>query len=316
MNRFMKEYLTNLNNKDENYNIIKKRILDKKRKNHKIRNIAAILVIILLLGTFSPQLYAKFRQDMKYKEYTRRNYVSGTGEIASAYSEQVNMDYVFQNDIGVKLDSFILTDDTFKVDISFKLPEEMRVDKKEGNNNEETHIGYYFGFAVYDEEKNCFSILNRLDKQIIESKYDNYIGFVYKELGINRDKALANSSSTTIIELDEDKVVARLEMNTLKGFPNSKKIYIRIFNIGYWVSNSNLDYVSDHSDLEWNFEIETPDKFLKRDTTNLVLLDEIPKLKINKFTVTETGMVFIAQKKDVIKVIESRKRYGKLWGSL
>lgn len=313
MNKIMNEYLNKINNEEENLETIKRKILEKKLKKSRLINMVAVVLVIVMLGTFSPKIYGKFQQDKKYKEYTRRNYVSGSGQIASAYSEEVNMDYVFQNDIGVKIDSFVLTDDSFKANISFKLPEEMRLDKLPENNNDETSIIYTFGYAVYDENNNIYDINNRMDAEAFEKNYDDYMMCIYKDLGIkNNNKFLSKSGGIGIAEKNEDKIVCELEINSLAGFPNSKKLYIRIFNIGYHIGRGkNKDnYDSKRNNLEWNFEIETPDKFLKRETTNLILLDEIPNLKINKFIVTETGMILKAQKKDVVKTMAARERYG------
>ncbi len=318
MNKIMNEYLKNIHNKEENLNEIKRRIQDQKQKKLKIINIAAVILVVVLFGALSPQIYAKVQQNKKYAEYTRRNYVSGKGEIATAYSEKIEMDYVYQNDIGVKIDSIILTDDSFKANVNLKLPEKMRIDKLPENNNDKTSIFYGFGFAVYDEKKHIFDVSNRIDDVTLQNGFGDYLMCLYKELGIKFNKynptakILSNGGGIGTVEKDDEKITYQLELNSLEGFPNSEKIYIRIFNIGYafYSDNSENDYYSEHNDLEWIFEIETPDKFLKRETINLVLLDEIPRLKINLFTVSETGMILKGQKKDVVDMMAARKRYG------
>lgn len=317
MNKFMKDYLENVNSEKENLNTIKNRIIQKNQQKRKLINLVAVVLIIILLGTCSPKIYAKVRQSIKYQEYTRRDYVSGTGKIASAYTEEIDMDYVYQNNIGVKIGSIILTDDAFKAKVSLKLPEEMRVDKLPENNNEDTHILYSFGYAVYDEKNNIYGCNARMDEKFLKEGYGDYLMCLCKELGIkykeNNFSQLSNGGSMTVIETDDEKVTVEMDLLSLEGFPNSEKLFIRIFNIGYSILSDNPDSeFSEHNDLEWIFEIETPDKFLKRETTNLVLLDEIPKLKISKFIVTETGMTLKAQKKDVVSTMAARKRYGKL----
>ena len=322
MNKFMNEHLKKLNNENENLENIKLKMQKHKQKRKILINAVAVFLVVILLGTASPKLYAKFQQNMKYKEYTRRNYVSGKGEIASAYNEKIDMEYVFQNDIGVKIDSIILTDDTFKANINLKLPDELRVDKLPENNNEDTSIHFGFGFAVYDEKNNVLAINTRLDNSIFGRECcSDYIRCLYKELGIKNElfsEDLANSVGGKLIEKNDDIIIQELELNSLKGFPNSEKIYIRIFNIGYNLSKVNEDkmpFFSEHSDLEWQFEIDTPDKFLKRETIKLILLDEIPRLNINKFVLTETGMVLEAKKKDVVETMGAGKDMDN-WGEV
>lgn len=314
MNKFMNEHLKKINSEDENFKNIKNKLNKQKKAKVKLINVAAIFLIVVLLGTTSPKIYAKFQQNMKYKEYTRRNYVSGKGEIASAYSENIDMDYVYQNDIGVKVDSIVLTDDSFKANINMKLPEAMRVDKLPENDKDGINISYQFGYAVYDENNNILDCMTRIDEESYIGGYQDYLMCLCKELGIKfnkynlHDKILAKSGGYTRVERDNDKVINQINLSSLKGFPNSQKIYIRIFNIGYSVSKyGEPEIFSKHNDLEWIFEIETPDKFLKRETLKLVLLDEIPKLKVENFTLSETGMVLQAEKKDVVETMGAGK---------
>lgn len=315
MNNLMKDYLKDLNNENKNFESIKIK-MDKQKKRKKLCiNIAAIFFVMILIGTTSPKIYAKFQQSMRYKEYTRRNYVSGKGIIASLYTEKIDMEYVYQNNIGVKIDSIILTDDSFKANINLKLPENLRIDKKEEN------VQYSFGYAVYDENNNILGVSDRIDEITIKNGIAYYNMCLYKELGIKYNKndiflvELAKNKSCTLLEKNDDTMIYQLELNSLKGFPNSEKIYIRIFNIGYSISEDKNLRFSEHNNYEWSFEINTPDKFLKRQNINLVLLDEIPKLKIEKFVVTETGMVFIAKKKDVVETMGQGKEMEN-WGEI
>lgn len=316
MNKILNEYLKKVNNEEENLKAIKSQLSKNKHNKAKITNVVAVILFVILLGNFSPKIYGKFQQNVKYREYIRRDYVSGKGEIATAYSEKIDMDYVFQEDIGVKIDSIIMTDDSFKANINFKLPEEMRPDKAIENDGENATVFYSFGYAVYDEENNILGYSTRLNPAN-PSAYRDYFNHLYKELGIKYSEnnltgiALANSTGCSMVEKDDEKIVLNLELNSLKGFPNSKKIYIRIFDIGYGIYKYKADGTfSESNDFEWIFEIETPDKFIKRETINLILLDEIPRLKISKFTISETGTVLKAQKKDVVQTIADRKRYG------
>lgn len=314
MNKFMNEYLKEINNEERNFEGIKSKILKQKYKNKRIFSMVAVILVVILIGSFSPQIYAKIQLNKKYKEYIRRDYVSGKGQIATAYSETVDMDYVYQNDIGIKVNSLILTDDALKATIDIKLPEDMRIDKKYANNSEITdNILYSFGFAIYDENNVIYDVFTRINPNNLSYTQD-YLTLFYKELGIKHKKydllsvQRARSGGITVKEQNEDNIIAVLDTKSLEGFPNSKKLYIRIFNIGAVIFKENQDaeYL-DFSNSEWKFEIETPDKFIKREAINLVLLDEIPKLSIEKFTVSETGTVLKAKKKDVVEIMGAGK---------
>lgn len=313
MNKFMNEYLKNINNEEENFKFIKTKLHKDQIHKRNVMNIAAAIVIVFLVGTLTPQIYAKIQQNINYKEYTRRDYVSGKGEIASAYSENIDMEYVFQNDIGVKVDSIVLTDDTFKANINIKLPEEMKKSNLLENNIENKNVFYNFGFAIYDENNNIFACSTRWDENSKSNDFQEYIMCLYKELGIKynkynfKNKMLSKQFTTGELEINEDQIIHQIELNSWTGFPDSKKIYIRIFNIGYEISKYGAETeISKHNDSEWNFEIETPDKFLKRETINLALVDEIPKLNIDKFTLTETGLLLVGKRKGLIEDIKDR----------
>ena len=310
MSEYMKKHLKNINNEDENLKFINTKLKKQKERIIKVINLVAAVFIIVFIGFLSPQIYAKVQANIKYNEYSRRDYVSGRGEIATAYEEKTNMEYVYQNDIGVKVDSIVLTD-------------EMRVDKLPENSNEDTNVFYQFGYVIYDEKNNLLECTNRIENEFDYWYYD-YLMCLYKELGIKFDennymsKILAKNSGQSIKEINDDEIVSQIELNSVKGFPNSKKIYIRIFNIGYSISKNNSDklFISEHSNLEWNFEIEAPDKFLKRETINLILVDEIPKLKIEKFILTETGMLLNAKMKSVVNIMEDGMDGDENWGDI
>ena len=323
MSEYMKKHLENINNEDENLKFINTKLKKQKERKIKVINLVAAVFIIVFIGFLSPQIYAKVQANIKYREYSRRDYVSGRGEIATAYEEKTNMEYVYQNNIGVKVDSIVLTDDTFKANINIKLPDEMRVDKLPENSGEDTSVFYQFGYVIYDEENNLLGCTNRIENEFDYWYYD-YLMCLYKELGIKFDennymsKILAKISGQSIKEINDDEIVSQIELNSVKGFPNSKKIYIRIFNIGYSISKNNSDkpFISEHSNLEWSFEIEAPDRFLKRETIKLALVDEIPKLKIEKFILTETGMLLNAKMKSVVDIMEDGINGDENWGDI
>lgn len=82
------------------------------------------------------------------------------------------------------------------------------------------------------------------------------------------------------------------------GFPQSKKLYIRIFDVGYSIDETNNEESKSNeskyvclSDSEWQFEIDVPEKFYKRTTVELVPSKEVDGIVINKAELTETALI-------------------------
>ena len=299
INQAFKEYTEKIHNMDLNYEAIlskqKKGGSKMKFKKKKILNIAAIFIAVILVGALSTQIYAKIQWNIEFKEYQNREYATGTGAIKEAiesgYNEVIDMDYIKQDGISVKVDSLMLSDDHFEANIHFIFDEGIEL-------NSET---FSFGIAIYDDENNIYGISERFYHNDKEKRYGKYTRYIYEDLGINYNKKdlhsiqYSDSSGFGNISAENREIISRFSMNSTKGFPRSKKIYIRVFNLGYYMmdisqENSIIEDF-DISDAEWIFEIEVPDKFYERETTQLTVKEEIPPIEFHKITLTETGMV-------------------------
>lgn len=318
MNKEVKEYF---NNEQQNFEKIKLKINKKENQKKKILSTFFSILIIGIVFFLTPQMYAKFQFNKNYQEYKRRNYISGSGEIATAYSEKINMDYVYNNDIGIKMDSIIFTDDTLKLVLDIKMPEDKRIDKKDPSQEK---IKYDIGYIIYDEKNNIYDISSPLAYMVNENeneKYQKYLKSFFKEIGIKKkyeDIHIFANGTSNDISYNDDYITNEIKLMSIEGFPNSQKIYIRIIYFGDMIFKENSDEIPETNMLcnsEWNFELQTADKFLKREPLNLVLLDEIPKLKIEKFTVSETGTVLIAKKKNVVETMQNGKDIDN-WGEV
>ena len=291
INKVMKEYLENINNKNSNYEEILKKEKKTKFSGKKLASIVAVFVAVVALGTASTQIYAKIQWDIKFKEYQNREYEQGIGNIKEAfesgYGEVVDMDYIEQDGIKAKVDSLIITDDYFGANINFQFDENIKL-------NSET---FQFAFAVYDESKNVYGIFTRMHLGKNE-KRDNITPYIYQDIGVKYNKNdiyglqyLDNAGISNISASDRN-IVSRIQMGSSKGFPKRKKIYIRVFDLGYYMANIKTNgepnEVEDFqiSDAEWIFEINVPDKFYERQTQELILKDEIPGVEIKKLYAT------------------------------
>lgn len=333
MNKELKEYLNGINDKDKNY----KEILSKmegvssmKRYKKIILNIAAIFICVILVGTLSTKIYAKIQWDIQFKEYQNRPFAEARGNLdevrESDYAEVLNMDYLTQDGISVKPNSILMTDDCFDANITFKFPEDTVI-------NSET---FGFGYAIYDENNNIYTVFSRTHIGSNE-KRDKITPFIYKELGVKYNKhdiyaiQLADSNSQELIEanVEERTINKNINLTAENKFPKSKKIYIRIFDLGYFMldiddkkelkaaENFNL------SDSEWIFEIDVPEKFNERENIKLKLKDEISDIKLEEATLSETGLVlrvkgkenvdFLKETDDISKVFTVTDNDGKIY---
>ena len=298
INKYLKEYTEKEFNKKENYNkIISKSKGDGSMKvtMKKIINLVAAFILVLFIGVSSKTIYAKLKWNIEFKDFQNRPQLESKGRIEQAkedgYAEVLDMDYITQDGIGVKVDSIMLTDDCCEVDLSFKFDEDIKVDAQR----------FLYSCVVYDENKNIYGLYERVDIGNLKLKY---LPLVYKELGVKynkRDvyaKVLADGIGIGTNKVDEKNRLLNSSIkisNNKANFPKSKKIYVRIENLGYtMVDIENKKIVNTEefklSDSKWIFEIDVPEKFYQRETYNLELKEEIPELEVTRINLTELGL--------------------------
>ena len=320
-NRHYEEFAKDKFDKEKNYNAIISKIKEgssmKKNKStkYKILNIAAIFIVTIIIASLAPSIYAKIQWNIQFKEYQNREYETGSGTIKEAeesgYGQKVDMEYITQDGISVKVDSIMITDDYFKANINFKFAEGIEV-----NSNT-----FAFGIAVYDEQKNVYGVYTRMHLGT-KQKYDYYTTNMYKEIGIEYNKKdvygiqLSDEKQGGIVSVDEENrnIISKVEMKSSKGFPKSKKLYIRVFDLGYFMTNidrsnpkNNVAESFTISNAEWHFEIDVPDKFYERQTTELKLKEAIPGVEIEKMAVSEVGLVIRAKIEGLNDIVFSGK---------
>lgn len=313
INTVFKEYAEKEFDADRNYKEI---LLKEKRKSNffkKMLNTVATLLVIVVTGIMSTQIYAKIKWNIEFKEYQDRPNVEAKGTIEEAkengYAEVINMDYITQDGISIKINSVLLTDDCLDFDITFKFDEKINVDSK----------SFSFGYAIYDENNNIYAIQSRMH---LDKKDDTIISFIYKELGLdynNKSVATSQLSDTNTARInsvneDSKSINMNITLRAKENFPQSKTIYIKIFDPGFTMNNiENIDnelIVKDSedfnlSDSKWNFEITVPTKFYERNTINLIPKNEIPGIEVEEIQISETGMTIKFKSEAYDKVVKS-----------
>lgn len=314
INKAFKEYMEEEYNQEKNYKKIlskEKGVVGMKNNVRKLLNIAAIFVAVVIVGVASTQIYAKIQWDIQFKEYQNRQVGEAKGTLQEArdsgYAEVMNMDYVTQDGISAKVDYILLTDDCFDANIKFKFDESKEV-------NSET---FTYGYAVYDENHKIYQIFTRMHIGGEIEKYDKVTPFIYKELGIKYNQndiyslQLSDSSGLSGIEANEAErtITTNLTLRAKDSYPKSKKLYIRVFDLGYTMFDTETRIAEDFkiSDAEWLFAIDVPEKFYERQTLELKPENEIPGIEFEKITLTEAGLVLNFQSKDYLNLISSGK---------
>ena len=299
-NKIFDEYLEKGYDKNENYNNIYSKIKNDSKK--RILNLVATLFTVITIGTSASIIYANRNWNKEYEEYLNRNIetakASANWDILSGDTENIDMEYVYQDGIGIKINSLLITDYTCQMDIDFR----MLNDKKD-------YKAFKFGFAIYDEENNIYNISERL-KLTGSKTLQNYEKKLCKELGIkynpkeyNMPKQLATGVAQNPISITDDNTIMRLELSAKEQLPQSKKLYIRIFDIGYSLADfSDIDGVEFKienaedfplSNSEWQFEVNIPERFYEKNYTKLKLKENIEDFKVENAILSETNLAII-----------------------
>ena len=315
INKTLKEHLENEYSKEKNYQKIlykEKKVVSMKRK---ILNIAAIFLVIVVAGVLSTNIYAEIQWNKEFDIYKNLPSVRTKGTLAEikedGYAEVIDTDYITQDGISIKVNEMLLTDDVLSIDLNFKFDENVNVD----------YDMFNFGYSIYDENKNIYAVSSRMHLGE-DIKVDNTARYLYEELGIKYNKnnitesQLTNSSSNGVETIDKENRTMNMNI-TLRAkdkFPQSKKLYIRIFDLGYSLmeTDTNTRKITNMKDFKlsnskWNFEITVPDKFYERNTKELKLESQIPGIEFKNITITDTSLNLTFKSEEYDELIKAGK---------
>lgn len=283
----------------------------RKKQGKKWIKIAAVVLAVGIIGIATPTIQAKIKWQVEYKEYENRRVGSFSTAVKEAidlgYEENITMDYVYQDGIGIKINSLMITNDYYKmlVDIQLKDTTEINTDT------------FSYGYAVYDENKNIYGICEPIES---DKKY-SYSKKFYQQEGIKYNKKdiysiQLNDQMSTRMEYCKDKrMIMQNDMHSTKGFPKSKKIYVRIFDLQYTMyefeegsRKLKEKEIFPLSDAEWVISIDVPEKFYERETFQYKLAKEIPGVSLTKFEITDTGCILKAKIEDFIEEVLMKGR--------
>lgn len=299
-NKFMDYLITTEYDKEKNYTIIMNRI-NEKRKPYYIKTIAASVLFFIIAGLLGNGIYAKIQWNIQYKEYL--NVDRGVTSLSVKESEssgnlvKIDDQYNYKNNIGLKIDNLFISDDELELDVF--------IDLSKIDNFRSDTLG--FGYIIYDENNSIIGAYTRRGWEY--SKFNslkkcfstNYFKKFMKEKNISyKEHDLVklmnyNRCSEKLIESTNKIVTQRILISSEnRKIPKSQKIYIRIFDLGYAVSDSKtLDYEDFElcKNEEWNYDIIIPDKIYSRDNLFLMVENTTSKAKITTASVSESRLI-------------------------
>lgn len=260
---------------------------EKKIKNkyfYMKRAIAAVVVLSLLA-------VGGVQAKNMIKEYENRNVVYASKSISDAvtngYVQDVNMDYAYSDGVGLKIDSFFMSENDINIVFNFKMSEGIEIDQQYMN----------FAYILYNENNEIYYTdgigTNRnINKDFAKEKK------LKLENVINADRW--SSSNGQYLTYKKDNVIISNSITAKDYFPKAKKLYLKVYGIGYGHGPSILggDY-QPVSKSTWNIELDIPDKFYSAVGIEYKVAENVKNFNLERFYVTDTSTIFIAYAKGI-----------------
>ena len=279
-----KSILNNLETEISISNYQKELSMEKNNKKHTLSKVAMFILTIFLITGGTVLAFKAFRK------IDNREKIFGLGTLKNAeeqgYIENVEMDYYYSENIGVKVNNVILSDNDFSLILDFDFSQ-----KKLTNNS------LLINYIIYDENNNVYSY----GDYNLYSRGDNYKIFC-KDMNLKYDKnnwknniIAKNQAQNNLLETEEQ-LISQIALNTDRELPNSKKLYIRVFDIGYLENN---EFISLYNGKGWILSIDIPEKFYTRTNLELISKENTKNFVLNTAYVTDTSMTLIANIKGI-----------------
>ena len=299
-NKYLKEYVESKNNKELNYNEILSKVKGGNVMNiFKIRFVKLLATVGILLIVFVgiPNVYAYIKWNAEFTEFMEIPRQTSVG--TKIDEELVEMNYIEKNGISAKVESLIASEDEVKIRLAFEFDEDIDVNSRT----------FDYSYAVYDENNNIYAIYN----SSMNAKIDRLPELIYRELNVEYNKndiyanQYATSTSVGNISANNRKIVNEIKLVSLKGFPKSKKLYIRILNLGYSMVNMEEKKIEEFniSKENWIFEVEIPERFYNSKTYDLKLKNEIDGVKLTKAKISDTSLTISIEDKTLAEKLQN-----------
>lgn len=188
--------------------------------------------------------------------------------VDNGYIQNVDMDYLYSNNVGAKIDYVIMSD--YNLNILFNFD----VSIKE---NMQNTIAYIEDLLVYDENNNV----------IYCNDYKTYKKFCEKNDIQYNDKFVvqySNGLGWEHIELDSQINKTLYKFTSTEGFPKSEKLYMQFNKIYFDTERSNIIKGN------WKLELNLKEEFYKREEIKYELITKSNEIELIDANITDTVM--------------------------
>lgn len=299
-NKYLKEYVESKNNKELNYNEILSKVKGGSVMNiFKIRFVKLLATVGILLIVFVgiPNVYAYIKWNAEFTEFMEIPRQTSVG--TKVDDELVEMKYIEKDGIKARVESLIASEDEVKIRLAFEFDNEIEINSKT----------FDYSYAVYDENNNIYAIYN----SSMNAKIDRLPELIYRELNVDYNKndiyanQYATSTSMGNISANNRKIANEIRLKSLKGFPKSKKLYLRILNLGYSMINMEEKKIEEFniSKENWIFEVDIPERFYNSNSYDLKLKNEIEGVKLTKARITDTALTLTLEDKTIAEKLQN-----------
>lgn len=209
--------------------------------------------------------------------------------ITDGYVENLNMGYMYSDGVGLKINSFSMSNNDISITFDFKLNSKTQLN---GKKLEYAYIIYNENNEVYHVEKGTNT---NLTKEFIKN---NKVELVNNDI----EPHFITGQNMYITKTEENVIVNSL-MSAKDYFPKAKKLYIKVVGIGYKNEKGNYKSLSNS---EWNIELNVPEKFYLEKVIEYQLKEQLSKVNIERIIVSNTSMTFMATIEEFNSGIDSK----------
>ena len=230
--------------------------------------LASFIIFILVIGTVHAT---------KMLNFFKNNRVlfpqSISDAITNGYVENLNMGYVYSDNIGLKINSLLLSETDINLTLDFKLNNKTNLENE----------NFIYDYIIYNENNEIYGYSQGFATKNLLQKFA-------KENKINDLNIRTSSGNYSFITFTEDNIVTNLMHTASNCYPKTKKLYIKVIGVGCLVERKYQAV----SNSEWIFQLDIPDKFYLSENIEYVLKENTEKIEIEKILITDTSTIFIA----------------------
>lgn len=244
------------------------------KRNHKHYSLKKLSIVFSLCVICFSILAVSAYPGFQFISKPEIGYVTSSLEeaVENGYIQNVDMDYMYFNNIGIKVNYIVMSDYNLNILFDFQftveLPETL------------SHIQLN-DLLIYDEQNQLiFCYNNKIAEKFLKSNHINYQGMAYLH-------SYADGYGIQLIETTPSSAKILYTIRSIKGFPNSKKLNMSFNSI-------SIDTVQNSSSTikgKWSFELNLPEKFYNRTSKKYVLQEPNNFIELKQAKVTDTLML-------------------------